>query len=96
MDSTQSAINAQSLHLSSSFRCFQSTEKIEDLDLYAPELEVHKYLKERLSHFDFSTLYELHYLMITMGKVFCTKSNPRCSACPLRNKCEYAFNGGKR
>lgn len=64
--------------------------------MYAPELEVHKYLKERLSHFDFDTLYELHYLMITMGKVFCTKSDPRCSACPLRNKCEYACNGGKR
>eukprot|EP00210_Caulerpa_lentillifera_P002681 g2561.t1 len=74
----------------------KTTEKIEDLDLYAPDLEVHKYLKKRLLHLDFEVLYELHYQMITMGKVFCTKRNPRCGQCPLKSKCEYALNGGKK
>lgn len=74
----------------------KTIEKIEELDLYAPELEVHKYLKKRLLHLDFEVLYELHYQMITMGKVFCTKRSPRCSQCPLKSKCEYALNGGKK
>ncbi|KAK9909469.1 hypothetical protein WJX75_002712 [Coccomyxa subellipsoidea] len=59
-------------------------EALEDLDRYAPEPEVHKYLHSRLMHFDLDTLYELHYQMITLGKVFCSKRNPNCSACPLR------------
>lgn len=74
----------------------QTLDKIEELDEYAPEEEVHKYLHKRIMHFDFSTLYELHYQMITLGKVFCTKLNPRCGTCPLRASCEYARNGGER
>ena len=35
----------------------------------AVHAEVHKYLHKRLMAFDLSTLYELHYLMITLGKV---------------------------
>ncbi len=38
-------------------------------DQYAPETEVHKYLHSRLASFDIATLYELHYQMITLGKV---------------------------
>ncbi|KAI8563143.1 hypothetical protein RHMOL_Rhmol03G0089800 [Rhododendron molle] len=34
-------------------------------------------------------LYELHYQMITFGKVFCTKSKPNCNACPLRGECRH-------
>ncbi|CAN4109539.1 unnamed protein product [Withania somnifera] len=34
-------------------------------------------------------LYELHYHMITFGKVFCTKSKPNCNACPLRGECRH-------
>lgn len=44
--------------------------------------------------FDLHTLYELHYLMITLGKVFCQKKTPNCAACPLAPSCDYArFNG---
>ncbi|TVU30019.1 hypothetical protein EJB05_21621 [Eragrostis curvula] len=33
--------------------------------------------------------YELHCLMITFGKVMCTKVDPNCSACPFSGKCKY-------
>ncbi|PKA61546.1 Transcriptional activator DEMETER [Apostasia shenzhenica] len=33
--------------------------------------------------------YELHYQMITFGKVFCTKSKPNCNACPMRGECRH-------
>ena len=49
--------------------CHQSETALEDLDQYPDEPEVHKYLHKRLMAFDLSTLYELHYLMITLGKV---------------------------
>lgn len=42
---------------------------LQDVDKYAPETEVHKYLHSRLACFDIATLYELHYQMITLGKV---------------------------
>ena len=42
-----------------------------------------RYLQQRLQGFDFDTLYELHYCMITLGKVLCTKRGPNCSSCPL-------------
>ncbi|BDA42645.1 probable protein ROS1A at C-terminar half [Coccomyxa sp. Obi] len=70
-------------------------EALEDMDRYAPEPEVHKYLHSRLMHFDLDTLYELHYQMITLGKVFCSKRDPNCSACPLRPQCEYAQANGR-
>ncbi|KAE8719044.1 Transcriptional activator DEMETER [Hibiscus syriacus] len=34
-------------------------------------------------------LYELHYQMITFGKVFCTKGKPNCNACPMRGECRH-------
>ena len=52
-------------------------------------------LRERLNSFDVEMLYELHYHMITLGKVFCAKLMPNCGACPLRDVCEYAMPGGK-
>ncbi|KAL0042280.1 hypothetical protein WJX77_008246 [Trebouxia sp. C0004] len=67
-----------------------------EADQYAPETEVHKYLHSRLASFDIATLYELHYQMITLGKVFCSKVSPNCGACPLQANCEYALNNGKR
>ena len=42
---------------------------LQELDDYAPEPEVHKYLHSRLMHFDVPTLYEMHYNSITLGKV---------------------------
>ncbi|KAK7268435.1 hypothetical protein RIF29_21133 [Crotalaria pallida] len=33
--------------------------------------------------------YELHYQMITFGKVFCTKTNPNCNACPMQAECRH-------
>ncbi|KAM6543171.1 hypothetical protein CsatB_007618 [Cannabis sativa] len=59
------------------------------LELY-PVLEtVQKYLWPRLCKLDQRTLYELHYQMITFGKVFCTKSTPNCNACPMRGECRH-------
>ncbi|XP_047324333.1 uncharacterized protein LOC124927883 isoform X2 [Impatiens glandulifera] len=59
------------------------------LELY-PMLEtIQKYLWPRLCKLDQRTLYELHYQMITFGKVFCTKSKPNCNACPLRGECRH-------
>ncbi|XP_048546768.1 protein ROS1C-like [Triticum urartu] len=59
------------------------------LELY-PVLEtVQKYLWPRLCKLDQKTLYELHYHMITFGKVFCTKTKPNCNACPMRGDCRH-------
>ncbi|XP_078429652.1 DNA glycosylase/AP lyase ROS1-like [Wolffia australiana] len=59
------------------------------LELY-PMLEtIQKYLWPRLCTLDQRTLYELHYQMITFGKVFCSKSRPNCNACPLRGECKH-------
>lgn len=48
----------------------QAAEALESLDSYPAEPEVHAYLLDRLTrvtHLD--QLYELHYQMITLGKV---------------------------
>jgi endonuclease III len=71
-----------------------AAESIEELDDYAPEPEVHAYLRSRLLGFDVETLYELHYQMITLGKVFCSKHSPNCTACPMQKECEYALHKG--
>ncbi|GFP97813.1 transcriptional activator demeter [Phtheirospermum japonicum] len=59
------------------------------LELY-PVLEtIQKYLWPRLCKLDQETLYELHYQMITFGKVFCTKREPNCNGCPMRGECRH-------
>jgi hypothetical protein len=55
----------------------QAEQALEQLDRYPQEPEVHKYLHSRMMAFDISTLYELHYTMITLGKVFCHKVGAR-------------------
>ncbi|KDD76021.1 hypothetical protein H632_c392p0, partial [Helicosporidium sp. ATCC 50920] len=65
-------------------------EAVENLDEYAPEPEVHTYLKKRFMEFNLEIIYEVHYQMITLGKVFCHKIDPNCAACPLRPSCEFA------
>ncbi|GMP88620.1 hypothetical protein CsSME_00040538 [Camellia sinensis var. sinensis] len=47
------------------------------------------YLWPRLCTLDQRTLYELHYQMITFGKVFCRKRNPNCNACPMKGECRH-------
>ncbi len=74
----------------------QSEAKLEQLDAYPEEPEVHKYLQQRMMAFDLETLYELHYLSITLGKVFCQKRRPNCEQCPLQDQCDYAKHGGAR
>ncbi|KAM3245837.1 DNA glycosylase/AP lyase ROS1 isoform X1 [Capsicum annuum] len=59
------------------------------LEKYPLESDIQKYLWPRLCKLDLLTLYELHYHMITFGKVFCTKRNPNCDACPLRAECRH-------
>ncbi|KAK8952253.1 Protein ROS1 [Platanthera zijinensis] len=59
------------------------------LELYPVLATIHKYLWPRLCKLDQCTLYELHYQMITFGKVFCTKSKPNCNACPMRGECKH-------
>ena len=74
----------------------ETEEALEELSQYAPEPAVYTFLRERLNSFGLQTLFELHYHMITLGKVFCEKRTPNCAACPLRDMCEYASSGGKR
>lgn len=50
---------------------------------------IQKYLYPRLCTLDQKTLYELHYQLITFGKVFCTKRSPNCNACPMRAECRH-------
>ncbi|KAK4755246.1 hypothetical protein SAY87_009003 [Trapa incisa] len=59
------------------------------LELYPVLESIQKYLWPRLCKLDQRTLYELHYQMITFGKVFCTKSRPNCNACPMRGECRH-------
>ncbi|KAF3434146.1 hypothetical protein FNV43_RR25249 [Rhamnella rubrinervis] len=59
------------------------------LELYPILESIQKYLWPRLCKLDQRTLYELHYQMITFGKVFCTKSKPNCNACPMRGECRH-------
>ncbi|KAJ9540307.1 hypothetical protein OSB04_026813 [Centaurea solstitialis] len=59
------------------------------LEMYPVLESIQKYLWPRLCKLDQLTLYELHYQMITFGKVFCTKSKPNCNACPMRAECRH-------
>ncbi|KAK8514840.1 hypothetical protein V6N12_057736 [Hibiscus sabdariffa] len=59
------------------------------LELYPVLESIQKYLWPRLCKLDQRTLYELHYQMITFGKVFCTKGKPNCNACPMRGECRH-------
>ncbi|XP_021278784.1 DEMETER-like protein 2 isoform X2 [Herrania umbratica] len=59
------------------------------LEQYPIMDSIQKYLWPRLCTLDQKTLYELHYQMITFGKVFCTKKNPNCNACPMRADCRH-------
>ncbi|KAI7741493.1 hypothetical protein M8C21_000189, partial [Ambrosia artemisiifolia] len=59
------------------------------LELYPVQESIQKYLWPRLCKLDQKTLYELHYQMITFGKVFCTKTKPNCNACPMRGECRH-------
>ncbi|CAH8379797.1 unnamed protein product [Eruca vesicaria subsp. sativa] len=59
------------------------------LELYPVLESIQKYLWPRLCQLDQPTLYELHYQLITFGKVFCTKSRPNCNACPMRGECRH-------
>ncbi|OMO91820.1 DNA glycosylase [Corchorus capsularis] len=57
-----------------------------DLAKYPILDSIQKYLWHRLCTLDQKKLYELHYQMITFGKVFCTKRNPNCNTCPMRTE----------
>ncbi|XP_055825799.1 transcriptional activator DEMETER-like isoform X2 [Solanum dulcamara] len=59
------------------------------LEKFPLESSIQKYLWPRLCKLDMPTLYELHYHMITFGKVFCTKKKPNCDACPMRAECRH-------
>ncbi|CAD6262160.1 unnamed protein product [Miscanthus lutarioriparius] len=59
------------------------------INLYLLLDDVQRYLWPRLCTIDKEKLYELHCLMITFGKVVCTKQNPNCRACPFSASCIY-------
>ncbi|ESQ52279.1 hypothetical protein EUTSA_v10016139mg [Eutrema salsugineum] len=59
------------------------------LEMYPVLESIQKYLWPRLCKLDQKTLYELHYQLITFGKVFCTKSKPNCNACPMKGECRH-------
>nr|KAJ0201879.1 hypothetical protein LSAT_V11C600320260 [Lactuca sativa] len=71
------------------------------LEMYRVLHSIHKYLWPILCKLDQLILYELHYQMITFGKVFCTKSKPSYNACPMRAECRkfataFARSRGKK
>ncbi|CAO2826156.1 unnamed protein product [Amaranthus hypochondriacus] len=59
------------------------------LQKYPLENKIQQYLLPRLDDLTQDERYELHYQMITFGKVFCTKRNPNCNACPFKAECKY-------
>lgn len=63
--------------------------KLHLLDSYPLLDKIQIYLFPRLCNLDQETLYQLHYQLITFGKVFCTKRNPNCNACPLKGECKH-------
>ncbi|ONK77095.1 uncharacterized protein A4U43_C02F3050 [Asparagus officinalis] len=63
--------------------------QLHHLEIYPDLATIQKYLWPRLCKFDQETLYNLHYMLITFGKVFCTKSKPNCKACPMRGECKH-------
>ncbi|KAM3198372.1 hypothetical protein ACQJBY_073491 [Aegilops geniculata] len=65
------------------------SEEFHSVDLYPLMQDVQNYLWPRLCTIDKEKLYELHCLMITFGKVICTKVDPNCNACPFRGDCRY-------
>ncbi|XP_044974393.1 protein ROS1A-like [Hordeum vulgare subsp. vulgare] len=65
------------------------SEEFHSVDLYPLMQDVQSYLWPRLCTIDKEKLYELHCLMITFGKVICTKVDPNCNACPFRGDCRY-------
>ncbi|XP_076960917.1 DEMETER-like protein 3 isoform X2 [Bidens hawaiensis] len=73
---------------------------LHQLNKYPNNEDVQEYLSRRLSILDVDTLYELHYQMITFGKVFCTKTKPNCNSCPLKNECKHfasaSIGGGEK
>ncbi|KAM0874008.1 hypothetical protein ACQ4PT_037701 [Festuca glaucescens] len=64
-------------------------EEFHLVDLYPLMEDVQSYLWPRLCTIDKEKLYELHCLMITFGKVICTKVDPNCNACPFRPGCRW-------
>ncbi|TKY69302.1 ROS1 protein [Spatholobus suberectus] len=63
--------------------------QIHNLEMFPDSNKIQQYLWPRLCTLDQRTLYELHYQLITFGKVFCTKKKPNCNACPLKNECKH-------
>uniref|UniRef100_A0ACD5ZAS5 Uncharacterized protein n=1 Tax=Avena sativa TaxID=4498 RepID=A0ACD5ZAS5_AVESA len=65
------------------------SEEFHSVDLYPLMEDVQSYLWPRLCTIEKEKLYELHCLMITFGKVICTKVDPNCNACPFRSECRW-------
>ncbi|XAR52565.1 Uracil-DNA glycosylase, partial [Bertholletia excelsa] len=59
------------------------------LEQYPQMDKVQIFLQPRLCTLPQHILYELHYQMITFGKVFCRKRNPNCNACPMKAECRH-------
>ncbi|XVF19781.1 hypothetical protein REPUB_Repub11eG0140500 [Reevesia pubescens] len=62
------------------------------LELYPILDSIQIYLWPRLCKLDHKILYQLHYQMITFGKVCCTKRNPNCNQCPMKGECKHFLN----
>ncbi|VFQ83047.1 unnamed protein product [Cuscuta campestris] len=59
------------------------------LQKYPKENSIHAYIWPLICTLDHSILYEVHNQLITFGKVFCTKVQPNCNACPMREECKH-------
>ncbi|RAL42577.1 hypothetical protein DM860_018241 [Cuscuta australis] len=59
------------------------------LQKYPKVNSIHAYIWPLICTLDHSILYEVHNQLITFGKVFCTKVQPNCHACPMREECKH-------
>ncbi|KNA25804.1 hypothetical protein SOVF_003540 [Spinacia oleracea] len=59
------------------------------LEKYPLEDAIQEFLWSRICNMERKKLYKIHYQLITFGKIFCTKKNPNCRACPFKNECKY-------
>nr|AVP26971.1 DEMETER-like DNA glycosylase [Salvia miltiorrhiza] len=63
--------------------------KLHELNDYPSLDSVQKYMWSRACDNDHQLLYEIHCHSVTIGKSFCTKLQPNCKECPMRDECAH-------
>ncbi|XP_057806197.1 protein ROS1A-like [Salvia miltiorrhiza] len=63
--------------------------KLHELNDYPTLDNIQKYMWSRACNNDHQLLYETHCHSVTIGKSFCTKLQPNCKECPMRDECAH-------